>query len=386
MSQQAGEGATKINWQIINALRGLAALYVVIHHARHKLFSDTVTYAEMVKPKAEWGLWEWINVLLLQQTSLGIEFVILFFILSGFSISHSLSNHPELFGFYKRRLIRLYPTYLTGILWAIVVFIIIRYTAPVVFYQSVEGKEPLQLVFRDYISVKNIIFKLFYFPQVTTLTIQFWSLPLEVIFYLVAPFAIKKFRWFSIAVLMLYIAGWFLYGIDHHRISEKSILPQLTFDYGIYFVLGMIFYKYREVILNSFKLSRLSVYVLLFIIFETVVFTKSYAWHHEENKLLGILMVIFSFILLFGFLKHSIHIKWLEHIGEYSYTLYVSHVATIQLVSIITFHMGMGFYVINSLYVWYAGIILSLIFGWLLYWVGEYPSTKYLEKLRKKPG
>lgn len=383
MSQQA-IGSTKIDWRIINALRGLAALYVVIHHARHKLFTDTVTYAQQVKPRSEWGLWEWLNILLLQQTSLGIEFVILFFILSGFSISHSLSGRPDLGGFYKRRLIRLYPTYLTGIAWAVLVLVIVRYAAPNVYFEPTEGRAPLKEVLDGFINLKSFVQKLLYMPIITTVTIQYWSLPLEVIFYLVAPFAIRRLRWFAIIVALMYLAGWVLHGSDHMRIGNDTMFLQLTYDYGIYFMLGMLFYKYKDKILSGFRLNKVMVFVVAAILFEIVVITKSYVWHHMENKWTGMLMVLFSFVLLFGFMKNAIRIKWLEHIGEYSYTLYVTHVASIQLLSIITYHMGMGFYAVNSLYVWYFGILVSVILAYLLYYIGEYPSTKYLDKLRKQ--
>ena len=45
------EQPLKINWRIINALRGFAALGVVANHARGLLFSDDVLYATHVHPK-----------------------------------------------------------------------------------------------------------------------------------------------------------------------------------------------------------------------------------------------------------------------------------------------------------------------------------------------
>ena len=53
------EQPLKINWRIINALRGFAALGVVANHARGLLFSDDVLYATHVHPKQSWQIWEW---------------------------------------------------------------------------------------------------------------------------------------------------------------------------------------------------------------------------------------------------------------------------------------------------------------------------------------
>lgn len=383
MLQQPGV-SNKIDWRIINALRGLAALYVVIHHSRHKLFTDAMEYARLVNPKESWNWLEWLNILLLQHCNLGVEFVILFFVLSGFSIAHSLQSHPDLMGFYKRRLLRLYPTYAIGILWALVVFLFIMFVAPDVFYKETETVKPLQVYFTEFLQPLNILKNLLYIPNNNLLIMQYWSLPLEVIFYLIAPFAIKKFRWYGIITMALYLAGWALYGMAYNNIRNSNVPFQFTFDYGIYFLAGMIFYKYKDRLIKSFPLNSAMVFIVLFAIFEILVTLKSYVWHQVENKYTGMFMILFSYVILFGFLKHAVRIKWLEKIGVYSYTLYVTHVASIHIISAISYNMGTGFYYIQSLYLWYFGIAISLIFAYLLYWVAERPSTRYLEKLRQK--
>src|ERR1700761_6780442 len=124
----------KVNFKVIDWMRGLAALFVVINHSRGQLFTTATQYAEHVKPKANWGAGEWINIVIMQHTSLGVEFVILFFLLSGFSIAHSLNNNDNTAAFYGRRLTRLYPTYIIGIAWAVFVFVMIKIAAPEVFY------------------------------------------------------------------------------------------------------------------------------------------------------------------------------------------------------------------------------------------------------------
>ena len=80
MSNNNNISPVKINWNIINWMRGLAALYVVVNHSRGGLFTNTANYITHIAPKDQWSLWEWLNIVLLQHTDLGTEFVILFFI------------------------------------------------------------------------------------------------------------------------------------------------------------------------------------------------------------------------------------------------------------------------------------------------------------------
>jgi peptidoglycan/LPS O-acetylase OafA/YrhL len=96
------------------------------------------------------------------------------------------------------------------------------------------------------------------------------------------------------------------------------------------------------------------------------------------------MMVVFSFVLIFFALKYEVRIKPLEKIGAYSYTLYVSHYATIALVNVLAYRLGLHYYQIDAMWVWYLGIPASLLCAYLLYYVAERPSTQYLQKLRTK--
>src|SRR5665647_1005420 len=100
--------AQKIDFKILDGLRGIAALYVVFNHARGNLFIGGIKYAQ-IKDISRWSIWEKLYFSALRLTSLGKEFVILFFILSGFSIAYSLSKSHSKIQFYLRRVIRIYP-------------------------------------------------------------------------------------------------------------------------------------------------------------------------------------------------------------------------------------------------------------------------------------
>lgn len=372
----------KINWGIINGLRGLAALYVVIHHSRHALFGTAEQYAEVVTPKADWGWWEWLNIIIMQQTNLGVEFVTLFFVLSGFSIAHSVANKPAIGGFYLRRFIRLYPTYILGLVWAILMYMVIKFGAPEVYYTDVAAPRPLQHNLMAQLEPLNLIKTLLYMPHDNYLIMQYWSLPLEVLFYIIAPFVIMRLRWYAIVTMLAYVVGIYLYGISYQHLL--GFIPfQFTFDFGIYFLVGILFYKYKERLISTYKLNRTGLLIAACIIFELLVVAKAYVWGNVENKGTGWIMVLFTYILLFGLLKHSVRINFLEKIGAYSYTLYVTHMATIHIICVIFWNIRKEFYHINIMPVWYLGVFSSLLVAYSLFWVAEYPSTKFLEKWRK---
>lgn len=380
---QQGHNA-KLDWRIISWLRGLAAFYVVINHSRGALFSDSMMYAQHVNPKESWHWWEWAQITLMNHTGLGSEFVILFFLLSGFSIAHSLRSNTNIPGFYKRRFVRLYPPYLLGILWAFFAFFLIWTFVPEVYYNPTEGHEPLSVVYQKVAHLPTLVSNLLYMPKNNDLTHQYWSLPFEVVFYLLAPWMIRKFKMASIIMLLLYAAGWVVFGMAYHNPDHTNTLFQFSLEYGVYFIVGILFYKYKDRLISSFRLNKIWSVAAIIALFEIMVLAKGYLFGGEHNKITGIMTIVLTYLLMFSALKYNFRIKWLEKIGDYSYTLYVTHWATIYLVKIIAVKLGYNYYFIHNLFIWYLGIPISLGTAYLLYLLVERPSNLYLEKLRKQ--
>jgi len=394
--QATAKQTYKVNFKIIDWMRGLAALYVVFNHSRGFLFTTANEYAAKVEPKSHWRWYEWLDIMVIQHTNLSVEFVTLFFLLSGFSIAHSLSGEHKVSAFYGRRLLRLYPPYLLGIAWAFIVFLIIKAVATDVFAKTIEGHLPLDIAFHKFESLKVVLFNLFYMPIGNYLTPQYWSLPYEVIFYLTIPWFIRKFRLYEISTVAIFILGCFLYGalvldtddaLTIHIFNHEILtfyLPQYFIDFNLFFLIGYLFYKYKDILIEKFRLNKWISIGLLFVLFEAMVFIKSYKFQNEPNKITDLVMVVFTFILIFASLKYQIRIKLLEWIGTFSYTLYVTHVASIFLVKLILYKLGFHFYDIYNLYSWYLGVIAAVLFAYILYFAAEYPAVKYLKKLRAK--
>src|SRR5690349_10237387 len=112
--------AGKQRIRLIDSLRGLAALIVLVHHAR-TLFPRTL------HPRAPASGLFW---LIEQVSRLNTEAVLLFFVLSGFSIRLSieprgLRDRRELARYARRRLSRILPPYwfALAVSWALATWV-----------------------------------------------------------------------------------------------------------------------------------------------------------------------------------------------------------------------------------------------------------------------
>lgn len=376
---------TKIDWSIINWLRGFAALYVIFNHSRGALFSDSMMYAEHVNPKANWHWWEHLQVILMTHSGVASEVIILFFVISGFSMAHSLFNdNSNTLRFYKRRLIRLYPPYVVGIVWSIIVLIALKYAVPDVYNNGNETFAPFKTVYEKFTYLPTLLSNLFFIPKDNFLTNQYWTIELEVVFYLLVPFIVRYLKATSLFILAAYAITWFIFGKAYHGTDTTNSFMSFTIDYGIYFIVGIFFYRYKEFILRNFKLSKPATIIVFFIFFESVLLAKAYIYHTEHNKLTGIMGIILSYIMLFGAMKHNIKFRWLEKIGIYSYSLYATHFATIYLLKVVAVWMGYDYYLIHNMFFWYIGVAVCLAFGYVMYLLAERPSNRYLERLRRE--
>lgn len=104
-------------WDRLVYLRGLLALYVVLHHVRNELWP----LMREIQPAG--GLWYLWNAGLYLVLGHGLLAVFLFFVVSGFSIhGGSVLEKFQAMPFYVRRLRRLYPALLASLLISALLF------------------------------------------------------------------------------------------------------------------------------------------------------------------------------------------------------------------------------------------------------------------------
>ncbi|MBL7701524.1 MAG: acyltransferase [Ferruginibacter sp.] len=361
----------KIDFKVLDGLRGIAATYVVINHARGNLFIGGAKYSQL-KDISLWTIPEKIYFSALQLTSLGREFVIVFFILSGFSIAFSLNTGHRTGDFYLRRLIRIYPPYLVALVWAFVVFMLLYY-----FAGELIPAGSASVFDTAGAALKNI----FYIDNGSFIP-QFWSLKFEVIFYLLVPFFVLKRDFYFIVSALIYVVSFFM---SWNNNTAATILGQYVLDYNIYFAIGVCCFHYRKQLEAAFSFKNrylfYAVAVFLFLLMVGLKFIIKY----DLNKVTLLVASLFSVTLLFNFLFHNIKNRLLMFLGNISYTIYITHFASIMLLLAILLKTGVISSIeIQNKFLWLLGIPFAVAISYVFYLLVEKPSKNLLVKLRKK--
>lgn len=213
---------------------------------------------------------------------------------------------------------------------------------------------------------------------------QFWSLSHEVIFYIFAPLIIysinnKKLYYYISILIYLYSIIISPLDLTGHNIIEKFIL-----DYNIFFAVGIYLYHSIENY-NNYPIFNKKYYLyLLTFLFILIMVVIKYKLG-EYNKITSILAALYSVLLIIFFLKFKIKNKIFQYLGEISYTLYITHFASIYLITYFFIKINFIENQFTDLpYVWIIGVFGCVLLSVPLYLIGEKPTKHYLSKLRQK--
>ena len=363
------------NFSILDALRSFAVLNVCIAHARGLLWMGMGQYLKP-HPYNTWKFYDYAVAALMSLTKLSAEFVIFFFVLSGFSIAHSLASKNDYLSFLKKRALRLYPTYLLGLIWAALVLIIAMLYRPQYFTGLLNSENVLFARFQNstnFFSFKQIFNNLFYNPNTSSIIAPYWSLVYEVIFYLLAPLFILRFRWYAIISAVLFITGFF--------ISSDSVVNNYFLNYNFYFMIGI--YSYHIIPTLEKYVTGISIPLILVICAVSLGCMIVIESISPDNRFSMLLSAALSVFLIANTLQKKIRINWLEKIGEFSYTLYATHFQTILLLFII-YDLTRVIEITNlsNPIIWITAVPVSVIVAYLLYLVTEKKVKIYLNNLR----
>jgi len=285
----------------IQALRGFAALMVVLSHLRTIELKHS---GDAILPKI---------------TQLGIFGVDLFFTISGFimvyvtwSDERSLRNSTK---FLFARATRIYPIY-----WLIAIFVFIAWSK----YPVLVNVDPQQT---------NFIKSFFLWPDNTLPMLKVaWTLIHEMYFYLIFAFIlIFKKKW-----LMPLLSTWVVIVLVGNLAGLAKINPETALIFnplGIEFFLGAlaawIFLKFDNV--NGSLIFKLSLVVWLgSIMFIILYMPDEYAGYWQRVFLYG-LPSAFTIYGLASMDRSGMHLPtWSVRLGDISYSLYLSHVLTLS--------------------------------------------------------
>jgi peptidoglycan/LPS O-acetylase OafA/YrhL len=351
----------------LEALRGLLALYVVANHARGHAWSG-LSYLGPAASEA--SILEKLGFAVNLLTRFGHEAVIAFFVLSGLSIAHSLRRGGRIRTFFVRRLIRLYPPKLAGLLWAMAVFVFLRSYFPPLFQQATQtwnlAKDG------DFLDLRVVLSNLLYMPHGTMIA-QYWSLPHEMLFYLLAPLLCARPALFlsaSVAALLIYV------GLT----GPQGFLGEFALHYSFFFAVGVAFY--RALPKTRLKLHRVvrSRGALAWLVAGLTLLLPA-GWLHP---ILGeVFIALWTLAVILYLIEYPVTNRPLLALGEQSYSLYLSHFATVVLFVAVWHKVTGRTLPETNPFVWLLALVPCLLVSSVLFYLAERPSRHLLAWFRR---
>ncbi|MEA3212772.1 MAG: hypothetical protein QOE70_5829 [Chthoniobacter sp.] len=313
----------------VDGLRGVAALLIVIYH----LFN--------LGGNPEWRPLRDINVLRpLHDGWIGVN---LFLVLSGFCLFWPLARDPERsfqFGsFTQRRIWRIVPAYYASLILVPLALWLLRLGG---LWIGVSGwpTSPLDAVLHLALLHSFTVESLRSWNGVT------WSLGLEWTWYLFFPIAVWMFRKLGpfraiaalgVITLSYLVTAHVLVGpsrlLDEDQaFAIRTFLPGRLFEFGLGMLVASWIARHRLPRLFTI-LALVSVPVLLVIGHATTPIDPMLP---VRNTIYG---VAFALVLLAATgsednpLHHLLEARWMQRIGEWSYSLYLFHLPVVILVT-----------------------------------------------------
>jgi peptidoglycan/LPS O-acetylase OafA/YrhL len=328
----------------LQLLRGLSVILVVFYH---------------------------LNIAGFDNGYLGVD---IFFVLSGFFMA-TIADKVGPVEFYKRRLKRLMPAYLVTVF--ITSLVVVLFTYPV------DANQRIDRIFFDLSGLSNFAFwsqeRYFNYTAFKPL-LNIWSLAIELQFYLIAPFLLPFLRRHKIALIAL-ILGSFLASLFFLTISPKTsffLLPTRLWEF--------LFGAYAAWMITSPSDSNPQKLLRFFLIMSLFFIIAFYPISNTSFNILNghpgipvLLVVLCTSALLVLRIDKIINInnsisKLFIKVGDYSYSIYLTHFPIIVLINYIPFGgTKLGF---DTLWDLAVILILTAISSYLLF--------NYVENLRHK--
>ena len=230
---------------ILHALRGFCAFYVVIYHSKYILWSGGTEYLRSF-PRTSWNPVQYLAFIADMLSSAGYEMVIFFFVLSGFFIRYAqLKKHRPFLRFYLNRAVRIYPPYLVSLALGGGVILYLAHWHPMLLTTA-----PNRELNAGLLTAWHELHLLTFAGGVRALTFfktadqffgynnVYWSLLPEALFYLVVPLAFWRIRYYYAISAACYVFGMVASSLHF----DGGFLGGFLFQFNGYFALGVGLY------------------------------------------------------------------------------------------------------------------------------------------------
>ena len=358
----------RIPSEVLDFLRGAAAVYVLINHARGAFFAG----GQRIIESGHHSLWDLGAIAALQLTSLGSESVVLFFVVSGFAMANSVRYSPDVGRFYLKRFVRIWPPYVAaiGVAFSICAFMI--YYAP--------NHAISQRCAQEICSPVRILQMLVYVNPSTAITPQFWSLPYEIVFYVVCPFLLaggsRIILVFATSVVFC-VASAFVFGVELNpagNFAGNFLVNELLF-----FMAGVMTFHFLDRI-PTIRPKWLAVWTVLLLAGMLGIKLLLGFSNLPSNFCMIALAVLLIRNLPLNIAKYK-PTNW----GFFSYSIYIFHFSFVALGSFfVDVRYGLTQDKMTSYWGWILTVPPILLFCWLLYNVTEKYSNLAVGRLRAR--
>lgn len=269
----------------------------------------------------------------------------IFFSISGYLIGLSLSNKTQINTFYKKRIMRIYPSYITVVLMFFLIALLLNTNSLNII---IFDRETYVYLFSNLLTLNFIQPSIKGFLDqniINAINGSLWTIKNELVCYFLAPFMFSLIRrnkkWF----LFLYIisVSWFVIPTEiineiHPRLSKQFPMFIPFFISGLF--LSTLNLRRKLYLFNLFSiLGLISAYLINYLIF-TLIFP-----------------ICITFIIVY-LSKNNLDIK----IKDYSYGLYLWHFPVIQ-----TIYMMNNFGITNLYKLFIITFSIIMFFVYLNY-------------------
>ncbi|GAL83778.1 hypothetical protein Hsw_0827 [Sporocytophaga myxococcoides] len=364
------------NLSNLHILRGLTALYVLIYHAKFILWCGGNEYIKAY-PMHNWGIGDYLVFASDIFSSAGFEMVLVFFVLSGFFIAKSFNKKRwSLRDFYLKRIARIYPPYLFSLLFSVIVILLIGQINADLYSLDIpfERNQRLKVAYEN-LNFKSIAYSLFFIStkEYIGMNIVYWSLLIEVVFYIIIPFVIVRPVIYFILSLICAI------------FMRYTPLAYFTFlsEYSIYFALGVLIFKYKDIsVVTIIEKSKYIFLILIITLIFSVVILSALKLKYYSSFTAALLSLFSIFFLLKVQLHEGWVLKRLKFLGEISYSLYLFHFPVLLLIyALLTKYTGSyNFYS----RVYWVSIPIALLVAYCCYGFIEKRSKLMIDVFRNR--
>jgi peptidoglycan/LPS O-acetylase OafA/YrhL len=324
----------------IQILRAVAAVLVVIYHVTEKAKTQNIG-----------------NFFF----DIGAAGVDLFFIISGFIMMMVSTREKSTISFINKRAMRILPLYYIFTTMALTLYLVAPWAI------NSQAKETNVLLSYLFIPLENK-------PM---LLLVGWTLTYEIFFYFVFSLFVftKNFRWLYISVAM----------VTFSLISQKYDLFLISYlgNNIIYeFIFGIIIHElYRK---KGHIITPLTQPNILLILFGVVLLFTSSTFEYSRVIEFGVpAMLIFIGVINIDskINKQNKAISMLAYTGDASYSIYLSHLFSIGIITLAFKKLNLFTTDLYEVY-FITSVILSLFSGAFTYKVLENPINNWLKKYR----